>query len=215
MHKRKEANAIWGTACQNAAYLAAICDLKLRFRATTGGRGAISEIALLKRCDFAFAFGRPLGARLVHISGKSQHRAAKKGAHQSRFRPQRIANQAHGQVKSADPKCFGEGAKRSLRKRGQKACCTGATWGCTGANLVCTGASDFWETLSPSGQKTFCTPARQLSVICAKLTPVHGALVCNQRRKKRRKRGGLLRWSPFGHQSGNSSVAGLTSTIQS
>ena len=30
---------------QNAAYLAAICDLKLRFSATTGGRGAILEIA--------------------------------------------------------------------------------------------------------------------------------------------------------------------------
>ena len=59
-HKRKEANAIWGIGCQNAAYLAAICDLKLRFRATTRGRGAIWEIALLKRCDVAFAFGRPL-----------------------------------------------------------------------------------------------------------------------------------------------------------
>ena len=33
---------------------------------------------------------------------------------------------------------------------------TGATWGCTGTNLVCTGASDFWKTLGPSGQKTFC-----------------------------------------------------------
>ena len=32
-------NAIWETACRNAAYLAAICDLKLRFRATTGGQG--------------------------------------------------------------------------------------------------------------------------------------------------------------------------------
>ena len=33
---------------KNAAYLAAICDLEileLRFRATTGGRGAIWEIA--------------------------------------------------------------------------------------------------------------------------------------------------------------------------
>ena len=47
-----------------------------------------------------------------------------------------------------------------------------------GANLVCTGASDFWETLSPSGRKMFCTPARQLSVIGAHLTSVHGALVC-------------------------------------
>ena len=46
------------TACQDAAYLAAICDLKLRFRATTGGKGAIWEIAQLKRCNFAF--GRPL-----------------------------------------------------------------------------------------------------------------------------------------------------------
>ena len=77
------------------------------------------------------------------------------------------------------PKVLWRGHKRSLRKWEQKARCTGATWGCTGANLVCTGASDFWETLGPSGQKTFCTPARQLSVICAKLTSVHGALVCN------------------------------------
>ena len=46
--------------CQNAAYLVAICDLELRFRATTGGKAAIWEIALLKRCDFVFAFGRPL-----------------------------------------------------------------------------------------------------------------------------------------------------------
>ena len=36
-----------GIACQNAAYLAAICDLELRFRATTGGRVAIREIAQL------------------------------------------------------------------------------------------------------------------------------------------------------------------------
>ena len=28
---------ISGIACQNVAYLAAICDLELRFRATTGG----------------------------------------------------------------------------------------------------------------------------------------------------------------------------------
>ena len=66
------------------------------------------------------------------------------------------------------PKVLWRGRKRSLRKPEQKARCTGATWGCTGANLVCTGASDFWETLGPLGQKTFCTPARQLSVICAK-----------------------------------------------
>ena len=46
---KENANAIWGIACQNSAYLAAICDLELRFRATTG-RGAIWEIA----------FGRPL-----------------------------------------------------------------------------------------------------------------------------------------------------------
>ena len=36
-------------------YLAAICDVELRFRATTGGRVAICEIAYLKRCHFAFA----------------------------------------------------------------------------------------------------------------------------------------------------------------
>ena len=42
--KEKEANAIWEIACQNAAYLVAICDLELRFRATTGGRSAIWEI---------------------------------------------------------------------------------------------------------------------------------------------------------------------------
>ena len=39
-----EANAIWGSACQNAAYLAAIRELKLRFSATTGGRGAIGKL---------------------------------------------------------------------------------------------------------------------------------------------------------------------------
>ena len=33
---------------------------KTRFRATTGRRVAIWEIAYPKRCDFAFAFGRPL-----------------------------------------------------------------------------------------------------------------------------------------------------------
>ena len=43
-HYRKEANAIWGSARQNAAYLAAICDFKLRLSATTVGRGAIWEI---------------------------------------------------------------------------------------------------------------------------------------------------------------------------
>ena len=36
---------IWEIACQNAAYAAAICELELRFRAATGGRGAIWEIA--------------------------------------------------------------------------------------------------------------------------------------------------------------------------
>ena len=41
----EEANAMLGTACQNAAYLAAICDLELRFRASTRGRVAIWEIA--------------------------------------------------------------------------------------------------------------------------------------------------------------------------
>ena len=58
---------IWEIACQNAAYLAAICDLELRFGATTGGRVAIWEIAELKRCDFAYAFGRPLSSS-GHIS---------------------------------------------------------------------------------------------------------------------------------------------------
>ena len=77
------------------------------------------------------------------------------------------------------PKVLWRGRKRSLRTKEQKAGCTGATRGCTGANLVCPGASDFWETLDPSVQKTFCTPARQLSVICTDLTLVHGALVCN------------------------------------
>ena len=43
--KERGANAVWGAACENAGYLAAICDLKLRFSATTGGRGAIWEIA--------------------------------------------------------------------------------------------------------------------------------------------------------------------------
>ena len=33
------------------------------------------------------------------------------------------------------------------------------------------------ETLGPSAQRTFCTPARQLSAICTDLTSVHGALV--------------------------------------
>ena len=49
-----------GLACQNTAYLGAICDLELRFRATTWGRDAIWEITELKRCNFAFALGRPL-----------------------------------------------------------------------------------------------------------------------------------------------------------
>ena len=43
------ANAIWPTACQNAAYLAAIRDLELRFAATTWGRGAIWEVASTNR----------------------------------------------------------------------------------------------------------------------------------------------------------------------
>ena len=34
-----------GIACQNAAYLAVICDLELRFRTTTAGRVAIAEVA--------------------------------------------------------------------------------------------------------------------------------------------------------------------------
>ena len=33
-----------GIACQNAAYLAAICNLELRLRATKGGRVAIWEL---------------------------------------------------------------------------------------------------------------------------------------------------------------------------
>ena len=48
----KEANAIWGTACQNTAHLAAICDLKLRFRATTGSRGAILGNGVAKTLRF-------------------------------------------------------------------------------------------------------------------------------------------------------------------
>ena len=40
--------------------------------------------------------------------------------------------------------------------------------GLDGTNLVCPAAGDFWETLRPSAQKTFCTPTRQLWVICAK-----------------------------------------------
>ena len=56
-HSRKEANTIWGTACQNAAYVVAIRDLELRLRGTTRGRGAIWEVALLKRYDFAFVCG--------------------------------------------------------------------------------------------------------------------------------------------------------------
>ena len=43
--KMLQANAIWGTKSQNAAYLAAIYDSELRFRATTGGRVAIWVIA--------------------------------------------------------------------------------------------------------------------------------------------------------------------------
>ena len=35
---KKDAAAIWGIAYQNAAYLAAICDLDLRFSTSTGGR---------------------------------------------------------------------------------------------------------------------------------------------------------------------------------
>ena len=38
----------FGGLCQNAAHLAVICELELRFRATTGGRVAIWEIAKLK-----------------------------------------------------------------------------------------------------------------------------------------------------------------------
>ena len=37
---------------KNAAYLAAICDLKLRFRATTGGRGAILGTCVAKTLRF-------------------------------------------------------------------------------------------------------------------------------------------------------------------
>ena len=68
----KEGNAIWGTACQNAAYLAASCDLKPQFRATTGRRSAIREIASLKRCDVAFAFGRPLSPRLSLMTSEQK-----------------------------------------------------------------------------------------------------------------------------------------------
>ena len=104
----------------------------------------------------------------------------------ARFRPSKVKickPGRHGQKSNQLiwPKVLLRGRKRSLRKREQKARCTGATWGCTGASLVCTGASDFWETLGPSAPKTFCTPARQLSVICAKLTSVHGTLVCKSR----------------------------------
>ena len=58
--KGKEANAILGIACQNAAYLAVICDLELRFGATTGGRFAIWELASLKHCDSAFVFWKAI-----------------------------------------------------------------------------------------------------------------------------------------------------------
>ena len=48
-------NAIWGIACQNAEYPGAIYDLKQRFSATNGGRGAICANSFwLFRCDFAF-----------------------------------------------------------------------------------------------------------------------------------------------------------------
>ena len=36
---------VWGIACQNAAYLAAMCDLELRLRVTAEGRVAIWENA--------------------------------------------------------------------------------------------------------------------------------------------------------------------------
>ena len=46
--------------------LAEICDLELRFRAATGGRAAIWEIASLKRCDFGCDAPPPL-AREVEV----------------------------------------------------------------------------------------------------------------------------------------------------
>ena len=42
---KEKLDAISGIACQNAAFLAAICDLQLRFGAATGDRGAIWELA--------------------------------------------------------------------------------------------------------------------------------------------------------------------------
>ena len=55
----KEANAIWGTACQNAAYLAAICDLKLRF-ADTGGGVRFGKLPGQTAAILRLRFGRPL-----------------------------------------------------------------------------------------------------------------------------------------------------------
>ena len=62
---KEETNATWGIACQNAAYLDAICDLDLRFRAITGGRGAIQGIAppgphlISPHLDFSHRAKRP------------------------------------------------------------------------------------------------------------------------------------------------------------
>ena len=41
----------------------AICDLELRFRATTGGQGRDLGNCVAKMLRFAFAFGRPLSLR--------------------------------------------------------------------------------------------------------------------------------------------------------
>ena len=83
------------------------------------------------------------------------------------------------EVKSADvAQSALERAQRVFGEVGTKGSLHWRNMGCTGADVVRTGASDFWETLSPSGRKTFCTTARRLSVICAHLTSVHGALVC-------------------------------------
>ena len=46
--QRKAANAIWGTACQNAAYLAAICDLL----GSVFGRAEFSRIFIFGPPDF-------------------------------------------------------------------------------------------------------------------------------------------------------------------
>ena len=101
-----------------------------------------------------------------------------------------VANQAardRSQISRSGPKCFGEGAKGLCRHRSKRLVALAQHGVARAQTLFALAQVTFGRLSVPRAQETFYTPERQLSVICAHLTSVHGALVCNPCAKAERK----------------------------